>query len=65
MQERVTKLETLFALQDQTLTELHQELFKQQQEITHLKQQILLLSEKLALLEPSEEIAGNEKPPHY
>jgi len=65
MQKRLTKLESLSALQDQTLTELNQELFRQQQEIAQLKQQMILFSEKLSMFGSPEEIAGNEKPPHY
>ena len=65
MQNRLTKLESLFALQDQTIAELNHELFRQQQEISRLKQHVAVLAEKLSSFESPEEIAGNEKPPHY
>jgi SlyX protein len=65
MKQRIIKLESLFAQQDQVIETLNQELFRQQQEMDRLKQRIVVLSEKLSSFESSEEIAGNEKPPHY
>ena len=65
MEERIIKLETLSAMQDETIATLNQEIFRQQQDILQLKRRIGLLEKKLAEFNPPNEIGGNEKPPHY
>lgn len=65
MEERIIQLETLSALQDETIATLNQELFRQQQDVLKLTRRIDALEQKLAEFEQPDEIAGNEKPPHY
>jgi uncharacterized coiled-coil protein SlyX len=65
MNERMNQLESLAALQDDTIAALNMELFRQQQDIAGLQQRIDALEKKLKQLEPADEIAGNEKPPHW
>ena len=65
MKERMNQLETLAALQDETIAALNLELFRQQQDIAGLRQRIDALEKKLKQLEPADEIAGNQKPPHW
>ncbi len=65
MEERIIKLESLSAMQDETIATLNHELFRQQQDILRLKQRIESLEQKLAEFTPGDEIGGNEKPPHY
>jgi len=65
MQERIIKLETLAAMQDETIGKLNEEIFRQQQDVARLQRRIDALEEKIAALDQSGEIAGNERPPHY
>ena len=65
MQERIIKLESIAAMQDETLSRLSAELFRQQQDISGLKRQIETLKQRLAEVGDPGGIAGNEKPPHY
>ena len=65
MEERIIQLETLSALQDETIATLNHELFRQQQDILQLKRRVESLEQKLAEFTPGDEIGGNEKPPHY
>jgi len=65
MEERIIKLETLSALQDETIITLNQELFRQQQDILRLTRRVEALEKKLTELDQPHEIGGNEKPPHY
>ena len=65
MEERIIQLETLSALQDETIVTLNQEIFRQQQDILQLKRRLDSLEQKLAEFTPGNEIGGNEKPPHY
>jgi len=65
MEERVVQLESQVAQQDRTLGELNQEIFRQQQDITRLRRRLDDLEEKLTEVQNPEEIAGNERPPHY
>jgi len=65
MEERIIKLETLAALQDETISTLNEELFRQQQDTSRLMRQIKALEKKVGELEPSEQMAGSERPPHY
>ena len=65
MEKRINQLEALSALQDETLTALNQEVFRQQQDIVRLQRRVDTLEKKLAEFDQADEIGGNEKPPHY
>lgn len=65
MQERIIQLENLAALQDQTISELNKEVFRQQQDISRLQRRIEIIDKKLTDLKEPDEIGGNERPPHY
>jgi uncharacterized coiled-coil protein SlyX len=63
MDERLTRLEELYANQTLTLEQMSQEMFAQQQEIISLQRQLKILAEKMEA--SGAEIGGNERPPHY
>ena len=65
MEKRIIQLETISALQDQTIEMLNRELFLQQKAIAKLQYQLNELEEKLTEVADSSGIIGNEKPPHY
>ena len=65
MEDRINQLESLAALQDNTLSQLNGEVFRQQQEIALLQKRIAELEERLKQLEQPERIAEGEKPPHW
>jgi len=65
MEERLIKLETISALQDETISKLNGEIFQQQQDIARLRRRIGELERRLNELAEPGEIGGNEKPPHY
>ena len=65
MEKRIIQLESLSALQDETISTLNRELFRQQQDILKLTRRLGTLEEKLAEVDQPDDIAGNEKPPHY
>ena len=65
MEKRIIQLETLSALQDQTLETLNQEVFQQQQDLLRLQRRIEILEKKLSELDQNAPLSGNEKPPHY
>jgi len=65
MEERINQLESLAALQDETIAALNTELFRQQRDITGLQRRIETLEKKLEQLVPPDETAGNERPPHW
>ena len=65
MEERIIQLETLSALQDETIDKLNQEIFRQQQDLGRLQRRIETIERKMAELGDSEAIGGNERPPHY
>lgn len=65
MEERINKLEALVTMQDKTITDLNAELFRQQQDLTQLQRRLKMLEQKLEKLELPEDLAGNEKPPHW
>ncbi len=65
MEERIIQLETLAALQDETINSLNKEIFRQQQDIGQLRRRLAALEEKLEKLQEPDQIAGNERPPHY
>jgi len=65
MEKRMIQLESLAALQDETIEKLSEEIYRQQQDLFQLKRRLQALEEKLATVKDSEQIGGNEKPPHY
>lgn len=65
MEERIIQLETLFALQDQTIQSLNEEVFRQHNDISHLRNQLKELERKILEQGDAEQIGGNERPPHY
>jgi len=65
VEKRIIKLETLSAIQDETLRELNEELFRQQQDLARLQRRIEAIEQKMAELGDPEPVAGNERPPHY
>ena len=65
MEERIIQLETLSALQDQTIQSLNGEVFRQQKDIARLQNQLDKLEKKILEQADAEQIAGNERPPHY
>ncbi|WP_372794152.1 SlyX family protein [Pontiella sp.] len=65
MEERLNKLESLAALQDQTIQSLNQELFRQQQDQKKLLQRLENLEEFVRKLHDSDNIVVNERPPHW
>lgn len=65
MEERIIQLETLSAMQDETIRQLNEEMFRQQQDMAKLRARIELLEKKIAELAEPGPIAGNERPPHY
>lgn len=65
METRIIQLESLLALQDETIARLHEELYRQQQDITRLLRRLEVLAQRLDALEPQEPVAGSERPPHY
>ena len=65
MEDRINQLEALAALQDDTIAALNAEIFRQQQDMVGLQRRIEALEQKLEQLTPADEIAGNERPPHW
>ena len=65
MEERIIQLETLSAMQDEAIANLNTELFRQQQDAAQLRKRIERLEQKLVEMNEPEEIAENERPPHY
>lgn len=65
MEKRIIKLESLVAMQDETIDTLNKELYRQQQDFTRLQQRIEIIEQKIADLNDPEPVAGNERPPHY
>ena len=65
MQKRIIQLETLSAMQDETIRKLNEEIFRQQQDITRLQRRIEAIEQKMADLADPEPVGGNERPPHY
>ncbi len=60
-EERLVKIETQLAFQEQTIRELNDVLYEQQQEIDRLTKRV----EELLKTIPAIEAPANEKPPHY
>ena len=65
MEKRIIQLETLSAMQDETITKLNEEIFRQQQDATRLQRRIEAIEQKMADLADPEPIGANERPPHY
>lgn len=65
MEDRIIQLETLVTLQDDTIRSLNEEIFRQQKDISRLTDRLEIIEQKLKELQPAEQIAGNERPPHY
>ena len=65
MNERIIKLESLAAMQDETIDKLNKELYRQQQDFARLQQRIEILEQKMTEFGEPDSIAGNERPPHY
>jgi uncharacterized coiled-coil protein SlyX len=65
MEKRIIQLETLSALQDETIAALNQEIFRQQQDLTRLQRRLSALEKKIEDVSQPGQIGGNEKPPHY
>ena len=65
MKERLNQLESVVALQDNTIHQLHDEMFRQQQDISRLLRRVEALESRIGELDASEEVAGDEKPPHW
>ena len=65
MEERIIQLETLSAMQDETIRKLNDEIFQQQQDLVRLQRRIETIEQKMAELGDPESIGGNERPPHY
>lgn len=65
MEERINILESLVAQQDQTIQSLSEEIFRQQQDMAKLARRLEVLEEQLRELLQGNEIAGNERPPHW
>lgn len=58
-------LETLVTIQDKTLRELNDELYRQQRDMARLQARIDRLEAQVAKLQDPRDIAGNERPPHW
>ncbi len=65
MEERMIQLETLAALQDETIAQLNRELFRQQQDVSRLMKRLETLEQKMKDVQQPEQVVGNERPPHY
>ncbi|MDH3346200.1 MAG: SlyX family protein [Kiritimatiellaceae bacterium] len=65
MEDRLTKLEMLYADQSRMVEEMSAEMYQQQQDIVRLTRKVLELENKIESMDASNEIGGNERPPHY
>lgn len=69
MQDELIELQSKWAFQEQTLSELNQALISQQQQIDQLQLQMKLYEDRLRDMENAASVlAGqgqHEKPPHY
>lgn len=63
--ERIDRLETRLAYQDDTIETLNQTITAQWKQIDVLTRQIAQLSERLQEAEANAPGAANERPPHY
>lgn len=65
MENRIIQLETLITLQDDTIRNLNDEIYRQMKDLTRLADRIEIIEEKLKEVQQGDSIAGNERPPHY
>ena len=65
MEDRLTKLEMLYSDQCRMVEEMSAEMYQQQQDIVRLTRKVLELENKIESMDASNEIGGNERPPHY
>ncbi len=65
MEKQIIQLETLSAMQDETIASLNREIFRQQQDLTMLGKRLARLEEKLEKMQGSAEMTFEERPPHY
>lgn len=65
MEERIIQLETLSAMQDETIKKLNDEIFQQQQDLVRLQRRIETIEQKITAFGDPGSIGGNERPPHY
>jgi SlyX protein len=65
--ERIDELEARLAMQDQSILELSDELYRQQRRIGELEQQLRVFAQRLEGLAPATEASdpAHEVPPHY
>lgn len=67
VEDRITKLETYIAFQDDTLKQLNDVVANQQRQLDQLQNEVSRLKEQLASLRPSNIASEDEEtpPPHY
>ncbi|MBR0830416.1 SlyX family protein [Bradyrhizobium manausense] len=63
--ERIDRLETRLAYQDETIEQLNQTITAQWKQIDMLTRQVAQLSERLQEAEANAPGPANERPPHY
>ncbi|MBR0717917.1 SlyX family protein [Bradyrhizobium liaoningense] len=63
--ERIDRLETRLAYQDETIEQLNQTITAQWKQIDVLTRQVAQLSERLQEAEANAPGPANERPPHY
>ena len=67
-EERLVKIETKIAFQEQTIKKLNDEIYEQQQEILRITSICDILMNQMKEFSefiPGSDAPGNEKPPHY
>ena len=57
MEDRIIQLETLSAMQDETIRQLNEEIYQQQRDIAGMRERLAKLEAKLAEMAAGEEIA--------
>lgn len=67
MEERITELETRYMLQERTIQELMDAVYRQQQQIDRLGREMGMVREQLQVALPSLVVSpeDEEPPPHY
>ena len=64
IQNQIDELEMKAAFQEQTISDLNEELIKHGQRIAELEQQVTRMIEMLQT-DPAESASEDERPPHY